>query len=181
MLAKTFTPPLFPALFPVLFLALFAAVVFSPARAQEVSVLGTFKDWTAYATTQAGNKLCYMASGPSKDEGKYDKRGRIYAMVSHRPAAKANNVVSIHAGYKYKEGSSVGLKIGGKAFTLFTHGDTAWASTAADDKKLVRSMRAGKNMIVRGVSSRGTKTKDTYSLLGFTAAYREIGKACKVK
>lgn len=162
-------------------LALFVAIVFSPVRAEEVDVIGAFKDWTAYATKQAGNKLCYMASEPKKDEGKYGKRGRMYAMVSHRPAAKANDVISIHAGYKYKEGSSVSVKIGGKAFTLFTNGDTAWASTAAEDRALVKSMRAGKSMVVRGVSWRGTKTKDTYSLHGFTAAYREIGKACRVK
>ena len=35
-------------------------------------------------------------------------------------------------------------------------------------------------MTVKGISGRGTKTTDTYSLKGFTAAYRTIGKACKV-
>ena len=43
----------------------------------------------------------------------------------------------------------------------------------------MRNMRAGANMIVRGKSWRGTNTKDTYSLLGFTAALRAINKACK--
>ena len=33
-------------------------------------------------------------------------------------------------------------------------------------------------MVVRGVSSRGTQTTDTYSLSGFTAAYRAINTAC---
>jgi hypothetical protein len=36
-------------------------------------------------------------------------------------------------------------------------------------------------MIITGFSSRGTKTIDTYSLSGFTAAYTAIGKACGVK
>ncbi len=144
-------------------------------------MLGVFQDWRAYKTTQAGKPLCYMASEPRKAVGKYKKRGKIYAMVSHRPGAKAFDVVSIHAGYTYKEASEVMVTIGDKSFTLFTHGDTAWAKSVADDKAIVAAMKAGPVMVVRGVSSGDTKTKDTYSLLGFTAAYREIGKACKVR
>jgi hypothetical protein len=33
-------------------------------------------------------------------------------------------------------------------------------------------------MVVRGRSKRGTKTKDTYSLKGFTAGMKIIDKAC---
>ncbi len=102
-------------------------------------------------------------------------------MVSHRPATNATNVVSIHSGYKYKEDSEVRVTIGNKSFTLFTHGDTAWANNAAHDKALVKAMIAGRVMLVRGVSWRNTKTRDTYSLLGFTAAHREIGRSCGVR
>ena len=42
-------------------------------------------------------------------------------------------------------------------------------------------MAKGRQLIVTGYSSRGTKTTDTYSLAGFTAAYKAIGKACGVK
>ncbi len=166
------------------FLALSLLIALVPpasAGAEEIITLGHFNDWTAYQTTQGGKKLCYMASEPIKTSGKYKKRGRIYAMVSHRPATKAFNVVSIHAGYKYKEDSSVFVKIGGKTFELFTHGDTAWALDAAGDRALVRAMKKGSKMIVRGESWRGTKTVDTFSLLGFTAAHRVMDKACGVR
>ncbi len=149
------------------------------ARAEEVDVLGVFQDWRAYKTTQAGKPLCYMAGEPKKAVGKYKKRGKIYAMVSHRPGAKTFDVFSVHAGYTYKEGSSVTVGIGGDSFTLFTHGDVAWARKASHDRALVRAMKAGRDMVVRGVSSRGTKTTDTYSLLGFSAAYSEISSACR--
>ena len=49
------------------------------------------------------------------------------------------------------------------------------------DAKLVQSMIRGADMVVQGTSSRGTLTTDTYSLKGFTAAYKAINKACKVK
>ena len=154
----------------------------SPAGAAEKpDLLVGFKDWIGYKTTQGGNQLCYMASEPKRDEGTYTIRGNIYAIVSHRPAARSSNVVSIHAGYTYKKKSEVTLKIGDKSFTLFTDGDAAWAKSVADDQAMVAAMKAGTRMVVRGVSSRGTKTKDTYSLLGFTRVHGAIGAACGVR
>jgi hypothetical protein len=35
-------------------------------------------------------------------------------------------------------------------------------------------------MIVEGVSSRGTKTRDTYSLSGFGKMYQAINQACGI-
>jgi hypothetical protein len=46
---------------------------------------------------------------------------------------------------------------------------------------MVKGMRAGNAMIMEGTSSRDTKTRDTYSLGGFTAAHNAINKACKPK
>jgi hypothetical protein len=43
------------------------------------------------------------------------------------------------------------------------------------------AMRDGKQMVVKGVSSRGTKTTDTYSLAGVSQAYDAINEACGVK
>ena len=50
-----------------------------------------------------------------------------------------------------------------------------------DDKKLVNAMKRGERMIVDGVSSRGTATKDTYSLKGFMRAYKAISAKCGKK
>jgi hypothetical protein len=41
-------------------------------------------------------------------------------------------------------------------------------------------MIRGLEMVVRGTSSRGTATKDTYSLRGFTAAYEAARDACNL-
>ena len=164
----------------VLFFATFFALLAPPpAAAAQTEILGTFQDWIAYQTSQGGKRICYITSTPKKDEGNYSKRGDILTVVTHRPASQSFNVVSIHAGYKYKKGSTAEVAIGGANFTLFTNAQTAWANDSADDKALVKNMRAGAKMIVRAKSWRGTDTKDTYSLLGFTAALRAINKACK--
>jgi hypothetical protein len=42
-------------------------------------------------------------------------------------------------------------------------------------------MMKGTTMVVEGTSSRGSKTKDTYSLSGFGKMYQTISQACGVK
>lgn len=148
------------------------------AAAQGIERIGDFGYWSAYSFKENGQPVCYMASAPTKAEGNYDKRGDIYARITHRPADNTSDEVSLLAGYTYKDKSPVELKIGSKAFTLFSHEDTAWAPDAAMDKRLVQAMKAGNSMVVRGTSSRGTVTTDTYSLVGFTKAYRAMSKAC---
>ena len=49
--------------------------------------------------------MCYIGSEPKKSRGKYKKRGGIYVLVTHRPAEKSTHVISIKAGYTYKETS----------------------------------------------------------------------------
>lgn len=161
-------------------IALICAVVglTAPVSAKQI---GTFKDWSAHAEGKAKSRTCWIYSEPVKDEGKYKQRGRIYMLVTHRPGEKTTNQVQFTAGYTFKKGSSVRVAIGGKKFELFTNGDTAWARNSKDDRALVAAMRGGAKMIVTGQSSRGTRTKDTYSLSGITAAHKAIGKACKVK
>lgn len=151
-----------------------------PAAAQQVNTLGRSQDWTAYTITENGNKVCYVASQPKKDEGNYTQRGEIYTLVTHRPAEGKFNVITVYAGYPYKESSSVTISFDGgkKSFQLFTHGETAWALDKFDSE-IVDAMKAGRDMVIKGTSSRGTVTTDTYSLLGVTAALNTIDKACE--
>ena len=164
------------------YVILFLATIISfPAMASNAPTeLGQYGDWTAYSYKEGKNIVCYMASTPKKDEGKYQKRGDIYAIVTHRPAEKSYNVVNFVAGYNYKSGSKVSVKIGAKLFNnLFTNGTNAWAPDATTDKQIVEAMKKGQRMIVDGVSIKGTKTKDTYSLSGFSKAYQIISAKCK--
>jgi invasion protein IalB len=162
----------------ILFLA---TVISNPVWANGVpSEIGEYGDWTAYSYKEGKNTVCYMASTPKKDEGNYKQRGDIYAIVTHRPADKSYNVVNFVAGYNYKANSKVVVKIGATAFNnLFANGDSAWAPDTATDKKLVEAMKRGDRMTVEGESFRGTKTKDTYSLRGFSGAYKAISAKCK--
>ena len=44
---------------------------------------------------------------------------------------------------------------------------------------VVDAMKKGERLIIEGTSSKGTLTKDTYSLKGFSAAYRAISSKCR--
>ena len=87
-------------------------------------------------------------------------------------------VVSFQAGYRFKEESEINVRIEGDSYKLFTDSEMAWAWDEDGDKKLIASMRQGKKMVVVGTSWRGTETTDTYSLFGFTRAYKKLLDAC---
>ena len=141
--------------------------------------LGTFKVWSAMSFTEDDKTVCMMWSQPEKAEGDYKKRGEIFVFVTHRPDDREINKVSFETGYTFQEQSEVRVTIDGEAYTLYTDGSTAWSNDAKDDTRMVNAMRAGSTMVMEGTSNRGTETRDTYSLSGFTAAHNAINKACK--
>jgi len=157
--------------------ALFFMAGINQAVAQP-NLIAQHGNWAAYHHTERSGKVCFMASKPISAKGNYTRRGDIFALVTHRPADRTRDVVSFVAGYTFKPDSNVTVNIDGKKFELFTRGDTAWAVDSKTDKALANAMRNGNRMIVKGRSSRGTLTTDTYSLKGSTAAHNAINKAC---
>ncbi|MBX7198809.1 MAG: invasion associated locus B family protein [Rhodospirillaceae bacterium] len=149
------------------------------AGAQEMTALGTFGKWVAYTYTDKGKPVCYMAAKPDKSEGSYKARGEVQLLVTHRPAEKAFDVLSVVAGYQYKPDSDVTLAAGGQTFTLFTNADRAWARDSKTDSAVVQQLIKSSTAVIKGTSSRNTPTTDTVSLTGFSAAYKAIGDTCK--
>lgn len=119
-----------------------------------------------------------MASQPQKAEGNYTRRDEVFALITQRPAEGTKDVFSYITGYTYKPGSDAILKVNGKRFVLFTQGDTGWAPDSETDNEIAKAIKAGSSMVVEGTSSRGTKTTDTFSLKGSTAAYKAIADEC---
>lgn len=150
----------------------------SPAPPNE---LGRAESWTAYAFTGKDSKVCYLVGTPEKKEPAKLKRGRVDALVTHRPGEKAANVVNFDAGYAYKQDSDVDLDIDGRKFSLFTSKETAWTRDAATDKAVVEALAKSKRAVVKGTTANGVATTDTYSLGGFARALALIDKACGIK
>ncbi|MSP41951.1 MAG: hypothetical protein EXR08_01065 [Alphaproteobacteria bacterium] len=150
-----------------------------PLAAQ--TLLGSSRDWDAFVVTEGKTKSCYLRAAPGKSEPAGANRGDVYLFVTHRPASKITNEINIIAGYPYKAGSDASISVGKEKFSLFTENDGAWVEKPAEEGRLIAAMKQADRLVVTGTSQRGTKTTDTYSLAGFSAALKTINKACGVK
>ena len=164
----------------VLTFVIVTSFVVPAAIAEPVEMLVS-KNWGAYRYDNDGSRICFISSVPTKSKGKYDpkNRGDIRVFVSHGPGKAERDVVQVIAGYRYKPQSDVSLTIDGKSFKLFTIEDRAYAESEEDDRRMITLMKRGSRMTVVRISSRGTKTTDTYSLSGFTKTKAVIDKNCK--
>jgi len=167
-------------LWPLTAAALFALLTALPAQAQAPVNVGKFRSWMAVMLQQAGDKFCYVHGVPVRKRGADKERGATYVQVVQLPlpAKRHTDELMLTAGYPYQRHSTVTLNIDGRIFRLMTQEDTAWTEDVKVDPDLVRAMKTGKRMVVRGTTDSGTATVDTYSLSGFTAAYRAAAAAC---
>ena len=150
------------------------------AVAQDTAkILGTFKDWEVHSFQDSGARVCNMFTEPTESDGNYSQRGKIYIFVTNRPSDGVSDEFSVQIGYTFKAGAPVFAIVGKKKFELFTQEDFAWLHEDKEQKALIRAMRGGSTITVKGISSRGTKTTDVFSLTGFSAAHNMISSACK--
>ncbi|MFV0384273.1 invasion associated locus B family protein [Paracoccus sp. (in: a-proteobacteria)] len=161
---------------------LFLAAGLGAAGAQEsTNVVATEGDWTIFAGSNP--KECWAVSPPKSTVNTRDgkevqvTRGDIRLYVAYRPGE--NGEVSFTGGYPFAPDSAVEVDIGGQKFNLFTEGENAWTGGAAEDGKLISALRAGSSAVVSARSSRGTNTKDTFSLSGITAATNAAKAHCQ--
>ena len=162
-----------------------ASLVASGAIAQDRSTgwIAEKDDWSAFVEDDPTD--CWSASTPSEDSVN-SRDGRIVAvsrsatqlMVLYQPSSGLKGQVTFTGGYPFASGSTVNVNINGNEFEMFTQGEWAWPATPADDAKIVTAMKRGASAVITGVSSRGTATKDTFSLLGFTAMVELAERRC---
>lgn len=140
-------------------------------------------DWSVFVEDDPTE--CWSVSAPketvntdSAGRVKAVRRGDILLFVSYRPGSGVAGEVSFTGGYPFADGSTVQLDIGDNSFELFTEGEWAWPASKSDDAKIMTAMKRGATAVVTGRSGRGTVTKDTFSLLGFTAAVEEAEARC---
>jgi len=139
-------------------------------------------DWSVFVEDNPTE--CWGVSAPKETVNTRDgavvqaRRGDILLFVFYRPSASVQGQVAFTGGYPFASGSTATLLIAGTTFQLFTEGEWAWPATPEDDAKIVAAMKRGADAVVTAQSGRGTITKDTFSLLGFTAAVEEASKRC---
>jgi len=128
---------------------------------------------------------CWAVSAPTKTVNIKDgrvvavRRSEILLMTFYRPGAGVKGQITFTGGYPFASGSTVNVDIGGTQFEMFTEGEWAWPASTGDDAKIISAMKRGASATLTARSGRGTITKDTFSLLGFTAAVEGAEKRCQ--
>lgn len=162
--------------------ALATMATVAAAQDQSTNRVAAQTDWSVFV--EDNPKECWGVSTPKESVNSRDgrvvavQRGQTLLMVFYRPSAEASGQVAFTGGYPFAGGSTVNINIGGSEFEMFTEGEWAWPATPADDAKIIAAMKRGSDAVVSGRSGRGTATKDTFSLLGFTAAVEDAEKRC---
>ncbi|MBO9447628.1 invasion associated locus B family protein [Ruegeria sp. R14_0] len=139
-------------------------------------------DWSVFVEDDPTE--CWSVSAPKETVNTRGgrvvsvRRSDILLFVFYRPNAEVKGQVTFTGGYPFASGSTVNLEIDGTQFELITEGEWAWPATEGEDLKVVAAMKRGTEAVLTARSERGTQTKDTFSLLGFTAAIEDAEKRC---
>lgn len=153
----------------------------NPSGSAQPTLLGQYGDWGAYTASPNGRKVCFALAKPVKATTEPPNRPRdpTYMFISTRPAEKVTNEVSVVLGYGLKPSSDASVEVQGNRFAMYTQNDGAWIKNAAEENRLLEGLRKGADVVVKGESSRGTKTVDTYGLKGLSQALEKVGMECK--
>jgi invasion protein IalB len=180
-LSSTLLYALRPAAFVLVACALAASAGSASAQSEsQPTLLQQYGDWGVYTGTNAGNKVCFALSQPTSAETDPPNRprGQIYLFVSTRPSDNVRNEISVIIGYPFRANADATVEIGSTTFNLQTQSDNAWLRNPAEEQQMVDAMRRGSDMVIKGVSTRGTGTTDRYSLSGISAALDRVAREC---
>jgi hypothetical protein len=158
-----------------------SAAAAAAAGGAEPTLIGQFGTWGAYTATPNGKKVCFALAKPSSSKTNPPNRPRdpAYAFISTRPAEKVTNEVSVMIGYTLKPGSESTLEVGGATYAMYTQGDGLWIKNAAEEERMVEAMRKAADVVVKGVSAKGTESIDTFSMKGLAQALDRLAQDCR--
>jgi len=173
-------------------MALILMVAATHAQEASENRVGVHTAWNVFVDENPAR--CWVVAVPEETASTRDgravavKRSEIMMFVTYDPASGSEPTPSLTGGYPYADGSTVEVAIGETTFQFLTLEDddpaTPWAEDEhawpdpSEDSKILLAMKRGVSAVVTGRSARGTVTKDTFSLYGFTAALEDAEKRC---
>lgn len=157
--------------------------------------IGRFGEWTAATHQESGGMVCYAFTRAQSSTPRVPGRGEVVLTVSQR--ASGRDAVAIAAGFTYAANAAVTVQVDQTGLDFYTAQRNAFAR---DGKAAVAAFQKGTRAIARSPgpsagpspapgSSPGTapgtapgakdaQVTDTFSLSGFSDAYKAIVKEC---
>jgi hypothetical protein len=154
------------------------------AAAQEsTNRVATETDWSVFEADDP--KECWAVTIPKETVNTRDgqpvsvRRGDIYLFVTFRPGSGSAGEVSFTGGYPFAPDSTVNMTVGTASFEMIVgEQEWAWPMNPVDDAAMLAALKSGETAVLTARSARGTQTRDTFSLLGFTAAMAQAESRC---
>jgi len=156
---------------------LFTGFLSSLALAQDPKSVGKYKNWETFIYTDGKGKVCFAQTKPLERAPKNFKREPSRLFVTFRKSEKIKNEISVTSGHEYKS-ASVTAKTGKNEFSFFSQGNFAWLLDGEEEYNLIKTMKKASKLSINATAKNGSKTKDLYSMMGFTKAYNAARKSC---
>ena len=128
--------------------------------------------------TPSKGKICFVQSIPTERSPKKLKIDEARLFVTFRKEEKIKNEISVTSGYIYKSDSIV-AKSGKNKFSFNqSQGRFGWIKDEEEEFNLIKVMKKATKLSISASTANGVKTKEMYSMMGFTKAYNTAKKSC---
>ncbi len=158
---------------------LLAAMPGRAIGAEQMTLAGTFGDWSLMTDVNAPHLFCFITSEPKSSQPNDPQRQSPRAYISAWPKDGIRAEVSFRTGFRIKKSTPGIATVSPEGFRLFGFGDRAYVSDSTRELKLVEAMRKGSTMTVAASPATGLPVTDTYSLngVGIAKAYEKTNGA----
>jgi hypothetical protein len=134
---------------------------------------GQFGDWTAATYGTGAAKICYAFTKPQSTVPPVPSRGLTMLTITERHGS--HDEVSLTPGFTYPKTAVVNMLLGRDRLTFYVQDNVAFTDNVSE------ALAGFARESTVNVASTGPKSKkftDTFSLSGFSAAYKAIMTAC---
>lgn len=149
------------------------SALLDPASQEARRSIGTWFDWTAFTSWQAGASVCTLVSRPFSVVPSTGTRSEFALTVTRRPGR--GETVALAAGSAGVGAARAELRMGAESFPLDPGPDGAFVRDVA---ATLEAMRRSLQAVASFEGPQGERTTATYSLRGFRAAYGAARRVC---
>jgi hypothetical protein len=160
--------------------AMAAIAILTPLAAQAAGPVplgpnkGQYGDWIAASYGTGVDKVCYAFTKPIRTRPAISSRGTPMLTVTERHGSR--DEISLTPGYVYPRKPVISLQAGRSKIPFYVQDNVAF--TDAVSPALAAFTRENSAIATSSGPKGGKIVTDSYSLNGFTAAYKAITKAC---
>jgi hypothetical protein len=134
---------------------------------------GQFGDWTAATYGTGVTKICYAFTKPQSTVPPMPDRGLTMLTITERPGS--HDEVSVTPGFSYPQTAVVSMQLGRERLPFDVQDNVAFTDNVS---QALAGFSRESQAVLTSTGPKGKKLTDTYSLSGFSAAYKAIVKGC---